>query len=342
MTALFVVEPNFFEGHLNGVRIPLFLRMLQLAGDGSEVHATVAEGRRVRISFEASAETMDSAYSAVVLDPVDGPVSYALGVFQKGRTLQQATGVTLERTALMLNDARARQAGNQFYELLSGRFGADLYRMTALLRYVQGLRRDRAQMDRFDTVYVQTAPEAEFLRRKSPGARAQIEIFNNGHVTRALFPASILVRGSEARLYRFVLPVPPGVRREPEYAWFLRRLGRYPDLLAQTRVLAPQGFARHIPQGVAHDVGVPDFQAYLAQFDCALVPTKHYTGLNNRVFQAAASGCHVVASPEALEGLIPGSAAVRRAPRNFAGFREAMLSYAEAAVSPEILLGEAS
>ncbi|MCT4556809.1 MAG: hypothetical protein N4A61_02005 [Pelagimonas sp.] len=339
MKLLFIIEPVFFDTFLNGARIPMFLRMVRAFQDGAEVHVRQG-GDLWKLDCAQDAPTMDAAHRLAKLTRVTGPQSYALAVYQKGQSWDGAPGIEIAQRALMLNDARARQAGNQLYELCSGRFGFDLYRLSAPLRYMQGLRRDVAQMDRFDIVYVQTAPEAAFLRRKAPGAKAQIEMFNNALETKQLFPASIQPRGTAPRDRRFLLPVPPGVRREAEYVWFLRRLAGHPDLARQTTVQARAEFAPHVPEDMTHDSDVPDFQAYLAGFDCVLVPTKHYTGLNNRVFQAAAAGCHVIASPDALEGLIPGTSEQAHAPKSFAQFRAAMARYPEHALTPEVILSQ--
>lgn len=336
MKLLFVVEPDFFEGYLNGRRIPLLLRMVQALVEGQDVHVALGPDRHA-LTIPNSALNMDAAYSTAELTPVEGTAIYDLAVFQKGRSLPEKEELSWRKCALMLNDALARQAYNQLYELLSGRFGLDLYRVSAPLRLLQGLRRDITQMNRFDIIYVQTNPEATFLRRIAPRATARIEILNNAKLTRDLFPDMIRLPGGMRRR-DFILPVPPGIRREPEYAWFLRRLSTHEDLCARTTVLAPRGFARHVPQGMVHDSDVPDIHAYLQGFACVLVPTKHFTGLNNRVFQAAAAGCDVIASPEALAGLIPNTPELAKMPRSFAAFLEAMRGYPEAALTAKMLL----
>ena len=336
MKLLFVVEADFFEGCLDGRRIPLLLRMIQALTGGHNVHVALGPDRH-ELTVPKNALTMDAVHGAAKLTPVDGPTTYDLAVFQKGCSLPETDGLNWYQSALMLNDAHARQAYNQLYELLSGRFGFDLYRVSAPLRLLQGLRHDIAQMRRFDTIYVQTPPEANFLRLFAPWAKARIEIFNNAVLTRDLFP-DLIRPPTGSRRRDFLLPVPPGIRREPEYAWFLRRLAAYDDLCSRTTVLAPPSFTRHVPPGMAHDSDVPDFQVYLQDFACVLVPTKHFTGINNRVFQAAAAGCDVIASREALEGLISGAPELSQMPRSFAAFRDAMKGYPKTALTPKMLL----
>lgn len=334
MKTLFVVEPDFFDGHLSGARIPVFLKMAELCRGKSKVFARLGT-KVVQVSMPADAPNMDLAYGGILLGAVKDVPQFDSVICQKGQRPDVAGG----RTALMLNDARGRQAINQLYELLSGRFGFDAYRLSAPIRFWQGMRRDRAQIAKFDTVYVQTEAEARFLRRFFAKAAHKIEIFSNKDAILSLYPNSVIAKNG-ARPHRFLLAAPPGIRRAAEYAWFLRRLRRHPELLRQLTVLAPDSFRKFVPQGVQIDTAVADFSAYLQQFDCVLVPTKHYTGLNNRVFQAAAAGCDVIASAEALEGLVGSDRALLRSlPRSFIAFRAAMETYPNGAVKPETVLG---
>lgn len=324
MPTLFAIQPEFFTGHLNGARIPIFLMMLEHLKAGTTVHV-MEDGVRHELSLGTWPRAMDLAYAALERRPVGRDVGYETMICQKGHVpATRPEGVAA--TALVLNDASARQAVNQWQELLSGRFGLDLYRASAPLRYLQGTRRDRAQLGRHDRVYVQTAQEAAYLRRKHPDARAKIEIFNNRAAMLDLFPDAARP-ADRPRPRRFLLPVPPGARRAGEYGWFLLSLARHPELLAQTTVTAPESFAPYIPEGVEVDRDIPDFDAYLAGFDCVLVPTKHYTGMNNRVFQAAIAGCDVICSPEAAMGLNDAPEVLARTYDSFEGFCAAMEAY---------------
>ena len=337
MTYIYLVEEAFFSGHLNGARIPVFLHMLRSLRDGTRV-IVMQQGERQVLECDTDAASMDAAFNACRLVPDIGATKYDLAVFQKGRPPSAVSGMEVREKALMLNDPRARQAANQFHELLSGRFGLDTYRLSAPLRYVRGLRQDKADMARFDVVYVQSQTEAQFLRRHARETGARVEIFKNSAVTLELFPEIAIQRGDAKRGGKFLLPVPPGARREGEYAWFLRHLAKLPDLAADTTVLSGAAFARHIPAGIKRASDVEDFQQFLGQFDCVLVPTGHYTGLNNRVFQAACAGCRLIASPQALEGLMPDHPALATAPRNFAGFAAAMKAFPQGSVAPEAVL----
>ncbi|MGK7761317.1 hypothetical protein [Marinovum sp. B10] len=328
MKTLFLIDPAFFDGHLNGARIPLCLMMLDTLRDGGRVCAQIGP-RRVRVSFPSEADTIDASFSGVRLEDAPEECAFDLAVCQKGVPPELPEGVEVTQVALMLNDARGRQAINQFNELLSGRFGFDLFRMLGPLRAIQGNRRDRAQMARFDRVYVQTAPEAAYLRKRFSEAEQKVRIFNNGTVTLRLFEDTVVARPKTPRPRRFLLPVPPASRRVAEYEWFLKRLAAYPKLLEQTTVLLPSAFAGRVPEGFNVASAVPDFQAFLTSFDCVLVPTGHYTGLNNRVLQAALAGCDVIASPQALEGLIPHEQELAAAPHTFAQFRALMETWPE-------------
>ena len=336
MTNIYLVEEDFFSGHLNGAQIPVFLHMVQALRAGTEVRYR-QNSKFYSLRIDEQATSMDAAFNSSESYLSTGG-DFALAVFQKGQPQSAISDLQVAKTALMLNDPRARQAANQLHELLSGRFGFDLYRMTAPLRYLQGLREDRADLSRFDVVYVQSETEAQFLRDQGGNAYAQVEIFKNSVITLDLFPGSVTKPSLASRPERFLLPVPPGKRREAEYGWFLGNLEKHPDLSTQITVLARKSFRRHIPSGIRWTSNVDDFQEFLTRFECVIVPTMHYTGLNNRVFQAACAGCHVIASPEALEGLLPHHPEVAKAPRDFGSFAEAMKAFPTGSLDPQTVL----
>lgn len=337
MKTLFIADPGIFDNHLDGATIPMCLMMVSKARAGETIVVQLGP-RRVRVDFDRAAETLDATHASARLSPAEYETYFDLVVYQKGVPDALPDGVNVDSRALMLNDARGRQAMNQFHELLTGRFGFDAYRMSAPLRALQGTHRDRAQLQRFDTVFVQTAPEADYLKRRFPTLAGKVAIFCNAAVTLRLFPEQVVAQPDTPRRRRFLLPVPPGLRRFGEYKWFLDRLASCPELLAQTAVLAPEAFRPLLPDGVVADSSVADFHGYLTGFDCVLVPTGHYTGLNNRVFSAAVAGCRLLASPEALEGLIPGAPEIVSAPRSFADFRRMMERWPEGALSPDVIL----
>lgn len=341
MTILYPIEVDFFVGHLNGARIPVFLHMLRALQEVSDVQV-LQGGHRSRLQLDLDAPTMDAAYASASLEPASDDPRFALAIFQKGQPRDAIRGLDVVQTALMLNDPRARQAANQWHELLSCRFGFDRYRLSAPWRYLQGLRQDRTDLRQFDKVFVQSEIEARFLRDCAGRGAAQVEIFSNAAVTLKLFPEIAVPSVGADRARRFLLPVPPGTRREAEYRWFLKKLSAYPELAAQTTVLARENFLKDVPPGFDRRPPVEDYQKYLVDFACVLVPTKHYTGLNNRVFQAACSGCRVIASPEALCGLMSGHPALTHAPRSFTQMRDAMLSFPEGSTAAEDILAACS
>ena len=337
MNILYLIEPTFFDMHLNGARIPVFLHMLRALRDGARVQA-FENSQKYAVSADFNAATMDAAFMSDIKKPTNNDRRVDLAVVQKGQPSAALQHYVITDIALMLNDPRSRQAANQLHELLSGRFGLDAYRVSAPWRYVKGRRRDLADMLEYDIVYVQSEVEKQALEKIGSGKGAKIEVFKNSAVTIDLFPDIVRSRVAGSRTKKFLLPVPPGIRREREYARFLGSLADSPDLLADLTVLSDPKFARHIPSVAEHASHVEDFQKFLEEFDCVLVPTKHYTGLNNRVFQAACGGCQLIASPEALTGLIPGHPVLETAPKSFQAFKDKMKSFPEGSVAPEIVL----
>ncbi len=342
---LFALEPDFFSGHLNGARIPIFLMMLQELKQGRDVHALCGR-QRFAVTLEQWPASMDEAYIVLRRTPVDTPASYEEMVTQKGHAPHPGAleDLDIASRSLLLNDSQARQAVNQLYELLSGRFGFDRFRLAAPLRIVQGLRRDRAMLRRYDRVYVQTEPERRFLQQPFIGGDpGRIGIFNNMSVTLELFPRKKLrEQGDKAlRADCFLLAVPPGRQRLGEYRWFLRRLAREPELLNRTTVLGPPALRDLLPREVAFVSEVPEIDSFFSEFACVLVPTRHYTGMNNRVFQAALAGCDIICSREAVQGLNNAPSVRARCCNSFADYAHAMASYPAGGVylTPADILG---
>ena len=95
---------------------------------------------------------------------------------------------------MVLNDAHGRQAVNQFMELLSGRFGLDMFRLLAPCRFFVGNYRDLKHLKHFDKVFVQTKAEANYLKNRFVKLARKISIYSNAGATLRLFGAQRVAR----------------------------------------------------------------------------------------------------------------------------------------------------
>jgi sugar transferase (PEP-CTERM/EpsH1 system associated) len=162
-------------------------------------------------------------------------------------------------------------------------------------------------------VLVTTAREARLVRQIAPAARVHVVPIgiDSKHFNEAAdrpvasFPTIVFVGemsyypNEQAVLYftRQVLPLisdcVPGVR-------FLI-VGRNPS----SKVRKLQEI-----KGVEVTGSVPDVQPYLAQAQVSVAPFKIAAGLQTKILEALASGLPVVATPIALQGLLPSVADV--------------------------------
>ncbi len=163
----------------------------------------------------------------------------------------------------------------------------------------------------FDATLLVSDDEAKLLRARVPAVRDRIGAFENG-VDADYF--------SPERTYPD--PYPAGIRgivftgamdywpNVDAVSWFAERI--FPAVreavpAAQFTVVgsrpaeAVMRLARQ--PGVVVTGGVPDVRPYLAHAACAVAPLRIARGVQNKVLEAMAMACPVVASPQAAEGI---------------------------------------
>lgn len=163
----------------------------------------------------------------------------------------------------------------------------------------------------FDATLLVSDDEAKLLRARVPAVRDRIGAFENG-VDADYF--------SPERTYPD--PYPAGVRgiaftgamdywpNVDAVSWFAERI--FPAVreavpAAQFTVVGSrptEAVVRLARQpGVVVTGGVPDVRPYLAHAACAVAPLRIARGVQNKVLEAMAMACPVVASPQAAEGI---------------------------------------
>jgi sugar transferase (PEP-CTERM/EpsH1 system associated) len=163
----------------------------------------------------------------------------------------------------------------------------------------------------FDATLLVSDDEAKLLQTRVPAARARIGAFENG-VDAEYFsperaypdPYPAAVRGiaftgamdywpNVDAVTWFAERIFPAVREAVPAAQFTVVGSRPADAVVR---LARQ-------PGVVVTGGVPDVRPYLAHAACAVAPLRIARGVQNKVLEAMAMACPVVASPQAAEGI---------------------------------------
>ncbi|KAB2320139.1 TIGR03087 family PEP-CTERM/XrtA system glycosyltransferase [Betaproteobacteria bacterium SCN1] len=163
----------------------------------------------------------------------------------------------------------------------------------------------------FDATLLVSDDEAKLLQARVPGARGRIGAFENG-VDAEYF--------SPERPYPD--PYPAGIRgiaftgamdywpNVDAVSWFAERI--FPAVreavpAAQFTIVGSrpaEAVLRLARQpGVVVTGSVPDVRPYLAHAACAVAPLRIARGIQNKVLEAMAMACPVVASPQAAEGI---------------------------------------
>lgn len=165
---------------------------------------------------------------------------------------------------------------------------------------------EQATLDRASAVLVSTEREAALMH----SAKTPVHVVSNGvdaeYFKRSAHalpysPPTIVFTGDMAYFPNqqavefFARDVLPLIRREVPTTRFLI-VGRNPN---------PQVVALQAIDGVEVTGAVPDVRPYLAQAAVAVAPFVIAAGIQNKILEAMASELPVVATPKAVQGLLP-------------------------------------
>jgi len=163
----------------------------------------------------------------------------------------------------------------------------------------------------FDATLLVSTDEAMLLKQRVPDAAARIGTFENGVDAEYFSPAraydSPFSADERVLVFTGAMDYWPNV---DAVTWFAERI--FPAIraaVAEARFVivgsrptdAVQALARQ--PGVVVTGTVPDVRPYLAHAACAVAPLRIARGVQNKVLEAMAMACPVVASPQAVEGI---------------------------------------
>ena len=163
----------------------------------------------------------------------------------------------------------------------------------------------------FDATLLVSDDEARLLMQRAPGARERIASFENGVDADYFSPQrnypNPYAEGVRSVVFTGAMDYWPNVDAA---TWFAERI--FPAVRAampsaQFTVVGARPTANVLAlarqPGVVVTGGVPDVRPYLAHAGCAVAPLRIARGVQNKVLEAMAMARHVVATPQAAEGL---------------------------------------
>jgi sugar transferase (PEP-CTERM/EpsH1 system associated) len=193
-----------------------------------------------------------------------------------------------------------------------------LHRIEAsrLRRYEEGI------LERFERTVVTTDRERDLLSPVRTGATVRrLHVLSNGVDLEYFQPGlgALVGRLPDDELVRFPLPIVPllvftgamdyrpNVEGVCEFVETVFPLVRAAEPAAELMIVGrnPTGAVRRLGavEGVTVTGAVADVRPYLAAARVAVVPLRIARGIQNKVLEALASGCAVVATPESVAGL---------------------------------------
>jgi sugar transferase (PEP-CTERM/EpsH1 system associated) len=193
-----------------------------------------------------------------------------------------------------------------------------LHRIEAsrLRRYEEGI------LERFERTVVTTDRERDLLSPVRTGATVRrLHVLSNGVDLEYFQPGlgALVGRLPDDELVRFPLPIVPllvftgamdyrpNVEGVCEFVETVFPLVRAAEPAAELMIVGrnPTGAVRRLGavEGVTVTGAVADVRPYLTAARVAVVPLRIARGIQNKVLEALASGCAVVATPESVAGL---------------------------------------
>jgi sugar transferase (PEP-CTERM/EpsH1 system associated) len=194
---------------------------------------------------------------------------------------------------------------------------------------------ERRVAQEFDAGLFVSAAEASDFRRQAPESAAKISHYNNGVDADYFSPERTYPNpyppGAEVIVFTGAMDYWPNV---DAVKWFAEAVlpglrVRRPNLLfaiVGSRPAAEVSALAVIP-GVLVTGRVEDIRPYLAHARAAVAPLRIARGIQNKVLEAMAMACNMVATPQALEGITALPGAEIRVAGDAAGLaREALLA----------------
>lgn len=163
----------------------------------------------------------------------------------------------------------------------------------------------------FDATLLVSEAEARLFRSRAPAAVDRIGAFENGVDADYFSPEhpfdNPYAAGVRGIVFTGAMDYWPNV---DAVSWFAERIfpavrEALPEACFTIVGSRPGEVVTRLARqpGVVVTGGVPDVRPYLAHAACAVAPLRIARGVQNKVLEAMAMGCHVVASPQAAEGI---------------------------------------
>ena len=159
------------------------------------------------------------------------------------------------------------------------------------------------------TLFVSPAEAGLFLSLV-PEAAERVLAMGNGVDTAYFDPQRVLpcpfAAGTKPIVFTGMMDYRPNIEAVVRFAREILPLVRRIDFRAEFWIVgaSPAPEVRALASSEVHVAGrVPDVRPFLAHCACAVAPLTIARGVQNKVLEALAMGCAVVASPEACEGL---------------------------------------
>lgn len=163
----------------------------------------------------------------------------------------------------------------------------------------------------FERVLLVSRAEAELFRLRAPEAHHNVSHFCNGvdsdYYSCAQERPSPYGQRVQAAVFTGAMDYWPNIEA---VSWFARHIlpalrQDFPELQFHIVGARPSGAVRQLGRldGVHVSGAVPDVRPYLQHAAVAVAPLRIARGVQNKVLEAMAMQCPVVASPQALEGI---------------------------------------